>query len=253
MQSLPHRQRAKYTRCVPIPASATEVGAGVTRFVDTCNVDVLRGAGGATLVDFGSGDVLDHLEELGVERVTDVLVTHHHRDQVQGLQRAVDAGARIWVPPVEQELFTDADERWRRRRVVNDYDLREDRFSLLGAVEIAGTVDEYRTRRYGGAYVYTLPTPGHTVGSVTYLAEVDGRRLAFCGDLVYGDGKVWSLAATQWTYTGVEGQAATVLSCGLLAAREPDVLLPGHGEPIEDPPAALALVKERLTALPELR
>ena len=29
--------------------------------------------------------VLDHLAELGVERVTDVLMTHHHRDQVQGL------------------------------------------------------------------------------------------------------------------------------------------------------------------------
>src|ERR671939_1737384 len=114
MQSLPHRQRAKYTRCVPIPASATEVGAGVTRFVDTCNVYVLHGAGGATLVDFGSGDVLDHLEELGVERVTDVLLTHHHRDQLGGLRRAADAGIRIWAPPSELELIAGIDERWPR-------------------------------------------------------------------------------------------------------------------------------------------
>src|SRR4051812_1406098 len=222
------------------------------RFGDTCNVYVLRGGGDAVLVDFGSGAVLDHLEELGVERVTDVLVTHHHRDQVQGLQRAVDAGARVWVPPVELDLIAGASEHWRVRKVRNDYDVRDDKFSLLDGVAVAGTVDEYRVRRYGAFDVYTLPTPGHTIGSVTYLVEIDGRCVAFCGDLVYGDGRVWSLAATQWTYSGVAGQVATVLSCGLLAQREPDVLLASHGEPVEDPQAALARVRERLTELLEL-
>lgn len=238
---------------VPIPASLPDLGTGVLRFIDTCNVYVLRTEDEAVLVDLGSGAVLDQLGELGVKRVTDVLVTHHHRDQVQGLQRAVDAGARVWVPPVERELFGEVDAHWRSRRLDNDYELRDDKFSLLSAVEVAGTVDEYRTRRYGGVDVFTLPTPGHTIGSVTYLVERDGKLLAFCGDLVHGAGKVWSLAATQWTYSGVAGQAATVLSCGFLAARDPDVLLPGHGEPIPDPSAALALVRTRLTELLELR
>src|SRR5262249_52428584 len=109
------------------------------------------------------------------------------------------------------------------------------------------------TQRYGAFDVYTLPTPGHTIGSVTYLVEVDGRRLAFTGDLVYEDGKVWSLAASQWTYTGVEGWAATVLSCHVLAAREPDLLLPSHGDAIEDSEAALAQLKDRLQELIDLR
>lgn len=50
-------------------------------FRDTCNVYVLACGREAVLVDFGSGDVLDHLIEIGLDRVTDVLVTHHHRDQ----------------------------------------------------------------------------------------------------------------------------------------------------------------------------
>jgi glyoxylase-like metal-dependent hydrolase (beta-lactamase superfamily II) len=228
---------------------AVDLGAGVTLYRDTCNVYVLRDGSEATLVDFGSGAVLDHLAELGVGRVTDVLVTHHHRDQVQGLARAAGAGIRIWVPPVEQDLFARVDEHWLRRPVDNDYDLRQDRFSLLEPVAIAGTVDEYRTRRYGSVEAYALPTPGHTIGSVTYLVERDGRRLAFCGDLVYGSGKVWSLAATQWTYGGVEGQAATVVSCGMLRDREPAVLLPGHGDPIDDPAPALELVRTRMREL----
>src|SRR5438094_7090882 len=90
-------------------------------------------------------------------------------------------------------------------------------------------------------------------GSRSVLDELDGRRLAFSGDLVYGDGKVWSLAATQWSYTGVEGQASTILSCWILEERGPDVLLPSHGDPVDDPPAALARVRERMTELMELR
>src|SRR4051795_796913 len=113
---------------------AEQVAEGVLRVRDTCNVYVLRSGREATLVDFGSGAVLDRLGELGVDRVTDVLVTHHHRDQVQGLRRAAEAGIRIWVPPVEQELIAGADRHWRRRSVVCDYDLRQDRFSLLESV-----------------------------------------------------------------------------------------------------------------------
>ena len=190
------------------PAPAVEGVAGVLCVRDTCNVYVLRAGREAVLIDFGSGAVLDRLDELGLDRVTDVLVTHHHRDQVQGLARASAAGIRIWVPPVERDLFERADDRWASRAVDDDYDLREDRFSLLEPVAVAGAVAEYRTVRYGAFDVYSLPTPGHTVGSVTYLVELDGRRLAFSGDLVCGEGKVWSLAATQWSYTGVEGQAA---------------------------------------------
>jgi glyoxylase-like metal-dependent hydrolase (beta-lactamase superfamily II) len=230
-------------------SGATELVPGVSVFPDTCNVYVLGGGPDVVLIDFGSGAVLDRIEG----RVTDVLVTHHHRDQVQGLQRAVEAGARVWVPRVERELIADVDRHWLARPIENDYDLRQDRFSLLEAVAIAGTVDEYHSRRYGDFEVYALPTPGHTIGSVSYLVEVDGRRLAFSGDLVYADGKVWSLAATQWTYSGVEGLAATYLSCGVLARHEPELLLPSHGDPIEEPAAALALTQARVRELLDLR
>jgi glyoxylase-like metal-dependent hydrolase (beta-lactamase superfamily II) len=226
-----------------------EVAPGIFRFRDTCNVYVLRSGREAVLVDFGAGDVLDRLGDLGVDRVTDVLLTHHHRDQLQGLARAAAAGIRIWVPPVEQDLIAGADLHWQTRQVENDYDLRQDRFSILEQVPVAGTLAEYRTQRFGGVDVFTLPTPGHTIGSVTFLVDAEATRVAFSGDLLYGDGKVWSLAATQWTYGGVEGQAATVVSAGILGDRHPDVLLPSHGDPIEDPAAAIALMRGRLQEL----
>src|SRR5690606_23654185 len=187
-----------------------------------------------------------HLAEMGVDRITDVLMTHHHRDQGQGLDRAVAAGIAVHVPPVEQDLFRDVDEMWRTRGLINDYNLRQDRFSLLEPVPVTGTVPEYRTADYHGVSVEVHPTPGHTTGSVTYVVERAGARIAFSGDLIYAPGKVWSLAATQWSYTENEGPAMTVLSCYLLLRQRLDLLLPSHGEPMHDPVAALELLAERM-------
>ncbi|MCK2217177.1 MBL fold metallo-hydrolase [Actinomadura sp. ATCC 31491] len=218
-----------------------EVAPGVFRVEDTCHVYVVTAPArdGAErtgiAIDFGSGRVLDLLGEIGVDRLTHVLMTHHHRDQAQGLARAAAAGIPIHVPPVERELFDDVGEMWSGRQLGNDYDLRDDRFSLLDPVPVAGTVPEYRTADFGGVEVRVLPTPGHTMGSVTYVVG----RTAFTGDLIYAPGKVWSLAATQWSYTENEGPAMVVLSCELLRREDLALLLPSHGDPMTDPAGAL--------------
>jgi glyoxylase-like metal-dependent hydrolase (beta-lactamase superfamily II) len=233
--------------------AAVEIAPAVACVQDTCNVYVLRDGADAVLVDFGSGGVLDELDGLGIERVTDILLTHHHRDQLQGLARAGAAGIRIWAPPYDAPYVRDIDEHWQSRPLDIDYDLRQDRFSLLESVPIAGTVQEYRSVRFGSFDIETLPTPGHTVGSVTYLVELDGRRLAFTGDLVFDGGKLWSLAATQWSYSGVEGQESTIVSLAELAKRAPELLLPSHGDPIHDPAATMVSARSRLGELISLR
>lgn len=225
---------------------------GVYRIRDTCDVYLIVADGAvegrrtAVAIDFGSGAVLDRLESLGVDRITDVLMTHHHRDQAQGLPRAIAHGARIHVPPVEVDLFAHVDEMWSSRQLDNDYNLRQDRFSLLEPVPIDATVQEYRTVDYGGVLLRAIPTPGHTIGSVSYILERDDERIGFTGDLIYGPGKVWSLAASQWSYTAHEGPAMMVMSCYLLEDEHLDLLLPSHGHPMHDPQAALELLAERM-------
>ncbi|MER7892252.1 MBL fold metallo-hydrolase [Micromonospora sp. NPDC094482] len=220
---------------------------------DTCNVYLIISGSDAIAIDFGSGAVLDHLADYGVERITDVLMTHHHRDQGQGLARAAGAGARIWVPSSERDLFAKVGTHWQTRTIDNNYDLRQDRFSLLEDVPVHGVVPEYRPVRFGGVTLVALPTPGHTLGSVSYLAELDGRRMAFTGDLLHGPGTVWSVSALQWSYSGLEGAAASVLSLDLLADRDPELILPSHGRPITDPLPALAETRRNLQALVDFR
>jgi glyoxylase-like metal-dependent hydrolase (beta-lactamase superfamily II) len=220
---------------------------------DTCNVYLLISGSDAIAIDFGSGRILDQLAEHGVNRITDVLMTHHHRDQGQGLARAAAAGIRIWVPSSERDLFAEVSTHWQTRAIDNDYDLRQDRFSLLEDVPVHGVVPEYRTTRFGGIDVTALPTPGHTLGSVSYLVELDGKRMAFTGDLLHGPGKVWSLSSMQWSYSGLEGAAASVLSLDLLADRAPGLVLPSHGLPITEPVHAIAETRRNLQALVDFR
>jgi glyoxylase-like metal-dependent hydrolase (beta-lactamase superfamily II) len=229
------------------------IAEGVFLHPDASNCYLLRQGREAVLIDIGSGDVLDHLADYGVDRVTDVVMTHHHRDGAQGLSRAAALGIRVHVPPSERDLFAAVDEHWQARSLDNNYDLREDRFSLLESVPVTGTVREYHWVSYGGISLLAIPTPGHTLGSVTYIADLDGRRLAFTGDLIAGPGKVWSLAAMQWTYTGMEGVAATMISTLSVLDHRPDLLLPAHGSPMDDPLRAVMLLNERLQRLVDER
>lgn len=225
--------------------TATEVARGVWRIADTCHVyllvdpDAPEADRDAVAIDFGSGLALEHLDELGIRRITDVLMTHHHRDQGQGLPLAVGHGARIHVPPVERELFDRVETMWEGRQLDNDYNVRQDRFSLLGSVPVHAVVPEYRDLTVAGISVHVIPTPGHTIGSVSYLLERDGHVIAFTGDLIYAPGKVWSLAATQWSYTQNEGPGMTVLSARMLAREGVTRLAPSHGELMVDARAAL--------------
>ncbi|SEB58380.1 Glyoxylase, beta-lactamase superfamily II [Paramicrobacterium humi] len=229
-----------------------EVTRGVYRVGDTCNVYLIVADGSpseertAVAVDFGAGRALEVLADLAIDRITDVVMTHHHRDQAQGLPLAVEHGARVHVPPVEVELFRNVEEMWETRPLDNDYNLRQDRFSLLESVPITGVVPEYRSADFGGVTLYTLPTPGHTIGSVTYILERDGQRIGFSGDLIYSPGKVWSLAASQWSYTAHEGPAITVLSCYLLQDENLNALLPSHGDTMWHPDDALGLLAARM-------
>src|SRR5690606_30513928 len=116
-------------------------------------------------------------------------------------------------------------------------------------VPVHATLRDYATLCFAGQELTVLPTPGHTTGSVSLLATVDGPALAFTGDLIYAPGKVWSLASTQWSYTGAEGVAASVASLLDLRDRAPQALLPSHGTPMLKPARAIDLLVSRLRRL----
>ncbi|MBI4873434.1 MAG: MBL fold metallo-hydrolase [Acidobacteria bacterium] len=239
----------------PTPSSAAVAPAAGPRRLsdrlwvleDTCNVYVVQDGTRCVLIDFGSGRILDHLSSLGVSQVDFILHTHHHRDQCQGDHRANARGIPIAVPAHEKHLFADAENFWRNRRVFHLYYVRNDFFTLTRNVRVARALADYSTFRWRNTDFFILPTPGHTLGSITLLAELDGRRTAFTGDLIYAPGKIQTLYDTQVNYGGAEGVDLGIYSLRRLAERNPARLCPSHGEPMSEAAAAIDATAGRLT------
>ncbi len=240
--AVPPRPRARFA-----PNSQLEkVSDNLYRLEDTCNVYLIRDGSRAVLIDFGSGKILDYLGQVGVTQVDWVLHTHHHRDQCQGDYLAVERKIPIAVPAHERHLFADAENFWRNRRVFHLYYVRNDFYTIAENIPVASLLHDYANFRWGNRDIYVLPTPGHTPGAVTLLATVDGRRAAFCGDLMHSPGKVHTLYDMQYNYGGSEGVDMAVFSLARLRERKPELLCPSHGPVLPDPDAGIGLSIDRL-------
>lgn len=216
-------------------------------FEDTCNVYVIRDGASCVLIDFGSGKILDHLTAMGISKVDWILHTHHHRDQCQGDWKAMERGVPIAVPQHERHLFADAQNFWRNRRVFHLYYVRNDFNTITENIRVARTLADYSTFRWNKTDFFVLPTPGHTLGAITLLAVVDGKKVAFSGDLMYAPGKIQNLYDTQVNYGGSEGIDLGIFSLAQLREQKPEILCPSHGRPLPDPDAGIRQTIDRLT------
>ena len=222
-------------------------------FGDTCNVYLLKEGSYGLLFDFGSGGVLDHLGEAGVEQVEWVLHTHHHRDQCQGDYLLDERGIRLAVPEREAALFAETDAVWRLKRIYSNYDVSSIGYTLPRPVPVARRLRDYERFEWRGHAIQVVPTPGHTKGSVSYLFEVDGRRVAVAGDLIAAPGAVDSIHDLQWQYGFPDGVGAALHSVLLLASKRPDLVLGSHGRPMSDGVADLDALAANLRRLYELQ
>ncbi|MCC6390994.1 MAG: MBL fold metallo-hydrolase, partial [Bryobacterales bacterium] len=216
-------------------------------FEDTCNVYVVRDGSRCVLIDFGSGKILDHLRGLGITQVDWILHTHHHRDQCQGDYKAVERKIPIGAPAHERHLFEDAENFWRNRRVFHLYYVRNDFNTITEDIPVAKPLADYSTFRWQKTDFFILPTPGHTLGAVTLMAAVDGKKIAFSGDLMYAPGKIQNLYDTQINYGGSEGIDLGIFSLARLREQKPEMVCPSHGEPLADPDQAIGDTVRRLT------
>jgi glyoxylase-like metal-dependent hydrolase (beta-lactamase superfamily II) len=216
-------------------------------FEDTCNVYVIRNGANAILIDFGSGKVLDYLQALGISKVDWILHTHHHREQCQGDKIAVGRGIPIAVPAHERHLFADAENFWRNRRVFHLYYVRNDFNTITENIPVAHSLDDYATFRWRNVDIFILPSPGHTLGSITLLLTVDGKKTAFTGGLMYAPGKIPNLYDTQINYGGLEGIDFGIYSLARLREQKPQLLCPSDGDVLPDPDSGIAETIRRLS------
>jgi glyoxylase-like metal-dependent hydrolase (beta-lactamase superfamily II) len=226
----------------------------------TAGVSVVRGPVNGVLIE-RNGETLaiygDPRPDPGKAR--QVLFTHHRRDVVWAGRLLVERGAAAVAPEAEKALFTDVAQFWDRYGTAHFHDYANQSSRILAEpIPLSRTVRGGDTIAWQGLAIHVMETHGYTRGAVSYLIEIDGKRIACVGDLIYGRGQLLDLfslqdAIPQVPEDGYHGWAAragdVVQSLRHVAQWKPDILIPVRGPVIRDPGEAIDTLIRRLEAV----
>ncbi|MEZ5393870.1 MAG: MBL fold metallo-hydrolase [Bryobacterales bacterium] len=197
---------------------------------------------------------------LSLPRSRRCFLTHARRDVVWEALPLAKGGAKVYAPTGERPLLEDVASYWQAYYSEGRFHDYAEQSSRILAEPLR--VDERVSGDFalfdGALPVRVLETPGYTRKSVTYLFEVEGKRLAATGDLIWGDGKIHDLFSLQDAipeanvrgYHGYAARAADVInSLRKLQAEKPDMLLPARGPLITNPEEAIGKLIARMQTL----
>ena len=215
------------------------------------NTGILRDGQRALLIDPSGTSLQTTLNEIGITKIDQIIYTHHHRDNTSGFP--FPENVKIGVPKAEEQWFTNVESFWNDSKYRwHLYNCHPHNLMLAESIQVTDTYTEGTKINWSSASISVLETPGHTDGSITYLVDIDGNRIAFTGDLIYDQGKIWELYSLQ------KGQQTTDYH-GFLGARDelreslekvrrssPSTLVPTHGVVIHNPDAAIDKLFDRL-------
>jgi hydroxyacylglutathione hydrolase len=142
---------------------------------ENCFILREKDSGTALIVDPGeeADRLLKAVDELGIEKVEAILVTHTHFDHVGAVAPVARAtGAPVYCPELEREVLAN----------IMDY-VPWPGFGPFESYEADHTVAGGETLELAGMKLDVLFTPGHSPGHVTYAIR-DGRAL-FSGDVLF--------------------------------------------------------------------
>ncbi|MHB1459432.1 MAG: MBL fold metallo-hydrolase, partial [Armatimonadota bacterium] len=216
------------------------------------NVGVISGDAGLLLIDFGDGSFTSLLEPDEAASIDTILLTHHHRDQACGLLGSLKNHTRVIVPEAERRYFENTDEHWndpaQRWHVYHS----RPRLMFAEPIRVDGVMRNGDIFEWGSTFITAISTPGHTDGSLTYIVDVDGHKVAFTGDLLYDAGQVWDIYSLQkgigvMDYHGFMG-AWVEVKASLLNFLNAGIteIVPSHGNVMYDPQVVITATIDAL-------
>ncbi|RJP32139.1 MAG: MBL fold metallo-hydrolase [Candidatus Omnitrophota bacterium] len=185
-----------------------------------------------------------------------VLFTHYRRDVAWAGVKLARNGAQAVVPKNEESFFSGVSQFWSEFSVKRFHDYYQQTTKILTQpIPITKTVEDGETWMWEGIPIHVLATPGYTRDAVTYILDIDEKKIAFTGDLIYGDGKIldwYSLqdAIPEAKIGGYHGYAARTAqlidSLKKVAEQNPDLLIPARGPIIRNVQQSIARLIDRL-------
>jgi len=130
--------------------------------------------------------------------------------------------------------------------VFHNYTVRNDFQTITRDLPVAGVLHDYEKFRWGSYEFLIYPTPGHTVGSISLIGHVDGRKVAFTGDLIHSPGKVINLYDLQYQYAMPDGVDFAIFSLTKVRESGVELACPSHGEPMPSPESGIQELIDKL-------
>ena len=232
-------------------AAFKEVAPDVFVWTDTCNAYVLRDGDAALLIDLGDGSVLDHLAEIGVKKVEWLLLTGHHRELLQGVDRLDRRITRVAAPKAEQALLETPTKfrRWVPRL--------NDKYSVHGASYVRPPRSSVKVDRWlaadevfewHGRSIQCLDTPGHSPGGMSFVLKSGSETRVFIGGLMHDGAKMTNWFDTEWDYGFGKGIDALSTSVEKLIALGPRLAFSSQGPVIHDAASQFKTYRAKLAA-----
>jgi len=186
-----------------------------------------------------------------------VLFTDFRRDVVWAGRDLVKKGALAIAPAAQKAYFTRGDSIWSEfgRKRFHDYSNQTTKTGIV-PLRVHRFVQGGDIVKWQDIDFRVLNTPGYTRGSVTYVADIDNKRFAFSGELIYGDGMIFDLYSFQDSLRDIDGYhgyaarvGQLVSSLQLIADQKPDFLIPSRGPVINNPDSAIQKLIRRIHSL----
>jgi glyoxylase-like metal-dependent hydrolase (beta-lactamase superfamily II) len=206
-------------------------GAAGERLSDDhdCHVFLVNAGAEAALIDCGTGlateAILRNVEQVcSLDRIGRIFVTHYHGDHAGGASALrARTGAQVAIGHDVADVLRRGDENRTqlaaaRRAGIYPPDYR------LTPCEVDLPLRDNDMFEIGDCRVTAVASPGHCDGHVSYLLELNGRRMLFSGDCIFVGGKV-SIQAIPDCRLDVYARTAA-----RLAELSVQMLLPGHLE-----------------------
>lgn len=217
---------------------------------DVCNVYVLRDGNEALLMNLGDGSILDHLASIGVNKISWLLLTDHHREQCQGLEKIDRKITKVAAPKAEQDFLENPTSyrRWRARlgdphTVHGASYLRPPRF----AVQLDRALDPDETFDWKGQKLRCLSTPGHSPGGMSFELKNGSHTALLVGGLMHDGARLSNWFDTEWDYGFAKGIDALIATTKQLQEQMTDLALPSQGPAISNPHEQFQLFEQKLT------
>ncbi|MEF8984259.1 MAG: MBL fold metallo-hydrolase [Bacteroidales bacterium] len=224
------------------------------------HVSIMKGHVNGVQISKNGNRLVVYGDPSGESEKTDyVLFTHNHRELIETGRKLVVNGARTVAPAGEAGNIEQPDRFWKTY-----IEKREGYFGgmmtnrAIKSMEVAEKVRGDDQISWQGLNIKVLDTPGYAEDAVSYIVNIDGRKYAFVGDLIYDKGQIADIynlqSAVESTslgrYHGYLGRLGQLISSlEKILAENPDVIIPSRGNPMYEPRKAIASLIEQLQEL----